>query len=88
MNFDSCFCAVPPLSLVEVFDLFGFIGMRAAPVTGHTGDGRNRTLVVFIEFKKFLIDFACHNEHMTGNILFRLGIAGEVKMMVRAVGGG
>jgi hypothetical protein len=78
---------VPPLSLGEVFDLFGFIGMRVAPVTGHTGDGRDRALVILVEFEIFLVDFACHDEHSTGHILFRFGIAGEVKMMVRAVGG-
>lgn len=62
--------------------------MRAAPVTGHTGDGWDHyALIVLIEIKVFLVDFSCHGEHVTGNILFRFCITGEVQVMVRTVSG-
>jgi hypothetical protein len=61
--------------------------MRIAPVTGNTGDGRDDiTLVVFIETKVFLVDSTGHLVHMTGDVFLRLGIAGEIEMMRRAIG--
>ena len=60
--------------------------MRIAPMTGHTGNGRNNyTFVVFVEAKIFFVDLTGHLVHMTGNILFRFGIAGKIEMMIRAV---
>lgn len=56
--------------------------MRTAPVTRHTADRRDGlALVVFIEAKIFLVDLTGHLVHTTGDILFRLGITGEIEMM-------
>ena len=62
--------------------------MWAAPVAGHTGDGRDHlSFIVLVEFKVFLVDPGCHREHMTGDILFRFCVTGEVQAMRGAVGG-
>ena len=61
--------------------------MRTAPVTGYAGNGRDDiAFIVFVETKVFLVDSTGHLVHMTGDVLFRLGITGEIEMMRRAVG--
>jgi hypothetical protein len=61
--------------------------MRTAPVTGHATDGRDcRAFIVFVETKIFLVDFSGHIVHMTGDIFFRFGVAGEVEVMIAAIG--
>src|SRR5580704_10291744 len=63
--------------------------MRAAPVTGDTADGRNDgALVILIKTEILLVDLRGHPEHMTGDILLRFGITGEIQFLRRAVGGG
>ena len=62
--------------------------MRAAPVTGHAGNsGYHGAFVVLIEAEKFFIDLAGHFVHAAGNVLLRLGIAGEIQPVRSAVGG-
>ena len=61
--------------------------MRIAPMAGHAADGGDdRALVVFIEAKIFLVDLTGHLVHMTGNILLRFGITGEIEMVRSGVG--
>ena len=62
--------------------------MRIAPMAGHAGDGREHVaLIVLVEAKEFLVDPTGHLVHMAGDVLFRLGVAGEIQMMGRAVCG-
>ena len=61
--------------------------MRAPVMTGHTSDRRYGTLVVLVEMEEFFIDLLAHLVHVTGDILFRFGVAGEVEVMRGAVGG-
>jgi hypothetical protein len=61
--------------------------MWIAPMAGHAADGGDdRAFVIFIEAKIFLVDLTGHLVHMTGDILLRFGIAGEIEMMRGAVG--
>ena len=62
--------------------------MRAAPVARDAGDdGDRRTFIILSEAKIFLVDPTGHLVHMTGDILFRFGVAGEIQVMRSAVGG-
>jgi hypothetical protein len=63
--------------------------MRAAAVAGHTGNGRGAiSLFVLFKVKILFIDLRCHLEHLAGDVLFGLCIAGEIEVMGGAVGGG
>ena len=62
--------------------------MGAAVVTGHAGDGLDQgAICIFIHGEKFLVDPGGHFVHVAGNILFRFCVAGEIEVVVRAVGG-
>ena len=56
-------------------------------MAGHATDGGNRlSLLILVEGKIFLIDLAGHLVHMTGDVLLRLRIAGEIQPVGGAVG--
>ena len=58
-------------------------------MAGHAGDGGNRVaFVVLFEGKVFFVDPTGHLVHMTGNIFFRLGIAGKIELVGSTVCGG
>ena len=51
-------------------------------MTGHAGNGRNGIpLLILIKGEIFLVDPAGHLIHMPGDVLFRLGIAGEIQLV-------
>jgi len=57
-------------------------------MASHTGDdGDCFALVILAEAEIFFIDLGRHLEHVTGDVFFRLGIAGKVQAMRCAVGG-
>jgi hypothetical protein len=68
--------------------IFYFIGMWAAPVARHAGNRSDCcAFIILIEAKIFFVDFSGHPEHMTGDILFRFGVTGKIKVMRGAVSG-
>jgi len=63
--------------------------MGIAMMASHTCDGGDGfALVILIEAEIFFVDLGCHLEHVTGDVFFRLGVAGKVQVMGGAVGGG
>ena len=57
-------------------------------MTGHaTDDGYRCPFIVFGEAEIFLVDLPCHFVHMTGDVLFRFGVTGKIKMVRGAVRG-
>lgn len=56
--------------------------MRVPAMAGDTTDGRDGiAFVVFFEGEIFLVYFRGHLVHMTGDVLFRFGIAGEIEVV-------
>ena len=63
--------------------------LMLAVVAGIAGNGHDLvTICILARFEIFFVDLACHFEHVTGDVFFRLGIAGEVQAMGSAIGGG
>ena len=74
-----------PGFLLELFA--GLARVRTSVMAGHTSDGGDGfPLVILVEGKIFFVDLAGHLVHMTGDILFRLGIAGEIQPVRSTVG--